>query len=356
MRRQAVYVASQSRLAGKSTLIISLAQLALEKGLRVGYFKPISGFCVPNPRGELVDEDAETMREILGLKTSLELCPFKICGGSFLEYFWSEDASRFRDSILESYKEASAEKDLVLIEGAQTLSTGSFLGCQAPRLAQLFNAELILVLRYEGDFVVDEALHARDYCEHWGVKVSGIVLNRVEENRLKLARGIVKPMLEKEGLKTLGIMPEDRVLSSLSVREVYESIGGELIAGKRGLENPVETVLIGAMTPESAIQYFRRVRNELIITGGDRTDIVLAALEAGASGIILTGNMRPSVKVLPRADELKIPMIIVPQDTYTTLQMIQKIVGKIRPGDKTRIAAARKLVQENVDWEKILSF
>ena len=356
MRRQAVYVASQSRLAGKSTLIISLAQLALEKGLRVGYFKPISGFCVPNPRGELVDEDVETMREILGLRTSLELCPFKICGGSFLEYFWSEDASRFRDSILESYKEASAENDLMLIEGAQTLSTGSFLGCQAPRLAQLFNAELILVLRYEGDFVVDEALHARDYCEHWGVKVSGIVLNRVEENRLKLARGIVKPMLEKEGLKTLGIMPEDRVLSSLSVREVYESIGGELIAGKRGLENPVETVLIGAMTPESAIQYFRRVRNELIITGGDRTDIVLAALEAGASGIILTGNMRPSVKVLPRADELKIPMIIVPQDTYTTLQMIQKIVGKIRPGDKTRIAAARKLVQENVDWEKILSF
>jgi len=356
MRRQAVYVASPSRLAGKSTLIISLVQLALEKGLRVGYFKPISGFCVPNPRGELVDEDAETMREILGLKTSLELCPFKICGGSFLEYFWSEDGSRFRDSILESYKEASAENDLMLIEGAQTLSTGSFLGCQAPRLAKLFNAEFILVLRYEGDFVVDEALHARDYCEHWGVKVSGVVLNRVEENRLKLARGIVKPMLEKEGLKTLGIMPEDRVLSSLSVREVYESIGGELIAGKRGLENPVETVLIGAMTPESAIQYFRRVRNELIITGGDRTDIVLAALEAGASGIILTGNLRPSVKVLPRADELKIPMIIVPQDTYTTLQMIQKIVGKIRPGDKTRIAAARKLVQENVDWETILSF
>ncbi|MGB9718588.1 MAG: phosphotransacetylase family protein [Thermoproteota archaeon] len=356
MRRQALYVASPSRLAGKSTLIISLAQLALEKGLRVGYFKPISGFCVPNPRGELVDEDAETMREILGLKTSLELCPFKICGGSFLDYFLSKDASRLRDSILESYKDASAEKDLMLIEGAQTLSTGSFLGCQAPRLAKLFNAELIIVLRCEGDFVVDEALHARDYCEHWGVKVSGVVLNRVEENRFKIARETVKPMLEKEGLKTLGIMPEDRVLSSLTVREVYESIGGELIAGKRGLENPVETVLIGAMTPESAIQYFRRVRNELIITGGDRTDIVLAALEAGASGIILTGNLRPSVKVLPRADELKIPMIVVPQDTYTTLQMIQKIVGRIRPGDKTRIAAARKLVHENVDWEKILSF
>jgi len=354
MRRRAVYVASPSRLAGKSVLIISLAQLAMEKGMRVGYFKPVSGVCIPGSSGELVDEDAETMRQILGLKPGVEVCPFRVCGGSFLDYFRGEDASRLRGRILESYGEASADRDLMLIEGAQTLSTGSFLGCQAPRLASMFNAQLLLVLKYESDFMVDEALQARDYCEHWGARVSGLVLNRVEESRTRVVEEIVKPMLEKEGLRVLGVLPEDRVLSSLIVREIYESIGGELIAGRKGLDNPVETVLIGAMTPESAIQYFRRVRNELIITGGDRTDIVLAALEAGASAIILTGNLRPSVKVLPRADELKIPMIAVPQDTYTTLQLVQRIVGKIRPGDKERIATAKRLVQENVDWEKIL--
>ncbi len=354
MRSQAIYVASTGRLMGKSILIVSLSQLAMEKGMRVGYFKPISVGCIPNPRGELVDEDSETMKKILDLETGIEVCPLKLCGGSFLKHYGSKDASRLRESILESYRKASAGRELMLIEGPHMLSAGSFLNCQVPRLVSLFSAELILILRYEDDFVVDKLLHARDYCERWGAKVSGVVLNRVETDKARIANEVVKPMLEKEGLKVLGVLPEDRVLSSLIVKEVYESIGGELIAGKRGLENPVETVLVGAMTPESAIQYFRRVTNELIITGGDRTDIVLAALEAGASAVILTGNLRPSVKVLPKADELRIPMIVVPQDTYTTLQQIQKIVGRIRPQDTTRIKAAKKLVQENVDWSTIL--
>lgn len=354
MRERAVYVASLEELGGKSTLAISLAQLAMEEGMRVGYFKPISVDCVPSPRGELMDEDAETMKTILGLEAGTEVCPLKLSGELFLEHYRNKDPSRLKESILKSYRVASAGKSLMLIEGPHTLSTGSFLGCQVPRLAPLLNAELFLVLRYKNDLVVDEALHARDYCEHWKTPVSGVILNRVELDKVRNAREVVKPMLEKEDLKVLGVLPEDRVLSSLTVREVYEAIGGELIAGKGGFDNPVETVLVGAMTPESAIKYFRRIRNELIVTGGDRTDIVLAALEAGASAVILTGNLRPSVKVLPRADELRVPMIVVPQDTYTILQQIQKIVGKVKPQDKTRIAAAKRLVRENADWKAIL--
>jgi len=117
----------------------------------------------------------------------------------------------------------------------------------------------------------------------------------------------------------------------------------------------VEAVLIGAMTPESATRYFRKARNELVITGGDRTDIVFAALEAGASALILTGNLYPSVKIFPRADDLSVPIILVPYDTYTTLQQVQRIVGRIKPRDKRRIGRAEKLVRENVDWRQILS-
>ncbi len=68
----------------------------------------------------------------------------------------------------------------------------------------------------------------------------------------------------------------------------------------------------------------------------------------------LTGNLYPSVKIFPRADDLSIPVILVPYDTYTTLQQIQKVVGRIKPKDKKRIITARKLVKENVDWAKII--
>jgi BioD-like phosphotransacetylase family protein len=120
------------------------------------------------------------------------------------------------------------------------------------------------------------------------------------------------------------------------------------------MDNVVQAVLVGAMTPESALRYFRKAKNELIITGGDRTDIIFAALEVGASSLILTGNLYPSVKIFPRADDLSVPIILVPYDTYTTLQQIQRIVGKIKPGDKKRINRAQKLIKENIDWKEIM--
>jgi len=77
-------------------------------------------------------------------------------------------------------------------------------------------------------------------------------------------------------------------------------------------------------------------------------------LETGLAALILTGNLYPSVKILPRADDLKVPVILVPYDIYTTLQMVQGIVGKIKPRDKNRIEIAKKLFEENVDWKRIL--
>ncbi|RLI02619.1 hypothetical protein DRO38_03705, partial [Candidatus Bathyarchaeota archaeon] len=73
-----------------------------------------------------------------------------------------------------------------------------------------------------------------------------------------------------------------------------------------------------------------------------------------ARAIILTGNLYPSVKIFPRADDLAVPLILVPYDTYTTLRMVQDIVGKIRPNDQRRIDRAKKLITENTEWKQML--
>jgi BioD-like phosphotransacetylase family protein len=165
---------------------------------------------------------------------------------------------------------------------------------------------------------------------------------------------VIKPFIEKHGIKVLGLIPEDKNLSAPTAREICDFIGGRVLAGKDGLDKMIEAILIGAMTPDSAAKYFRRVTNELVITGGDRTDIILTALETDVSAIVLTGNLHPSAKVLPKADELKVPLILVPYDTYTTLQYIQKIIGKIKPRDSRRISTAVNLVREHVDWRQLI--
>jgi len=83
-------------------------------------------------------------------------------------------------------------------------------------------------------------------------------------------------------------------------------------------------------------------------------DIQLAALQTDTSALILTGNIYPDVRVLARAEELKVPVLLVPFDTYTTIKSIATLTGRIKPTDTKKIELARKQVEEHVDWTEIL--
>jgi len=353
---QSIYIISTKKMAGKSVIALSLALKAKEMGKNVGYFKPIGFGSTMSVEGKIIDEDVKSMREILGLKEEIRLlCPIILEKDEFLDEFVDVDSQKYVRMVMESYKTVSRDKDIMLIEGAGTLSTGSFLNLSASKLAADFSSKILLVAQFEDDSVVDEIIQTRDYLAGCGIQLFGVLLNRIPDNRLPRVNCIIKPYLEKHQVRVLGVIPEDVVLSSLTVREIYESVGGKVLAGEDGMDKIVQTFLVGAMTMESAIKYFRKASNKIVITGGDRTDLILAALETRSSAVILTGNLYPSVKILPRADELAIPIILVPYDTFTTLQLAQRIIGKIKPGDKRRIEIAKRLIEENVKWDDILN-
>ena len=355
MNKKAIYIASTKELAGKSLVTVALASIAKDLGQNVGYFKPVGVESATDEKGEPLDEDAETMRTILNMKDEASsVCPLVIRKEAFIEQFTDVEASEVANKLEMAYRTVSRGKELILIEGPPALSVGAFLGCPVPKLAVDFDAKILLVERFEDDLVVDDVLQAQDYCTKWKAELYGVVLNQVPSAKMLKAKNVVKPAIEKNGIKVIGIIPEDKAINALTINEIYSAIGGTVLAGKDGMEKTVSTILIGAMTPESAVRYFQKAKNELVITGGDRTDIIFAALEAGVSALVLTGNLHPSVKIFPRADELKVPMILVPFDTYTTLQLIQKIVGHIKPSDNVRINRAKKLIKENMDWKQIL--
>jgi len=355
MVKEAIYIASTEENSGKSIIAIPLASIAKELNISVGYFKPISlSPSLVLGKGH-VDEDVEVMKSTLKLEyDSSLLCPLSLKRDNFLEEFTEANIKLYANKIVESYRRVSENRDIMLIEGSRSLSVGSFLGCSVPKLAKDFNAKILLVVKFKGDSIVDEIMQAQDYCIRWGTKIFGVVLNRIPQDRIKRAEQIIKPFIEKHEIKVLGLIPENKSLSAPTVREICDFIGGRILAGKDGLDRTIEAVLIGAMTPESATKYFHRTVNELVITGGDRTDIILTALETGVSAIVLTGNLYPSVKVFPKADQLNVPLILVPYDTYTTLQHVQKIIGRIKPKDSRRISIATNLIKEHVDWKHIL--
>lgn len=355
MIKKAIYIASAEEASGKSVIAISLASIASEFGKKVGYFKPIALESSLTPGREGIDEDVEVMKKILNLTLKYDsLCPITLKRNNFIKDFLEVNASQIIKSLSKCFEEASRSMDIMLIEGPRTLSIGSFLGCPVPKLAKHFNAKILLVLRFRDDFIVDEILEIQEYCARWNVEILGVILNRIPEGSMYRVENLIKPFIEKYGLKVFGVIPEEKSLSALTAREICEFLGGRVLAGENGLDNLVEEVLIGAMSPESAAKYFRRAINEMVITGGDRTDMILTALETGVAAIILTGNLYPNAKVFSRADQLRVPLILVPYDTYTTLLHVQKIIGRIKPGDYRRIESAINLVKKHVDWKQIL--
>ena len=112
----------------------------------------------------------------------------------------------------------------------------------------------------------------------------------------------------------------------------------------------VEHMLVGAMSVESALSYFRRKPNKAVITGGDRADIQLAALETSTRCLILTGNIYPSPAVINRAEELCVPVLLTRLDTLATIEIIENFFGKSRFQQPQKVERFSELMGEHFDF------
>ena len=112
--------------------------------------------------------------------------------------------------------------------------------------------------------------------------------------------------------------------------ELAEGLHAEILCSAEHVGNLVENMMVGAMSAEAALMHFRRKPNKAVITGGDRADIQLAALETSTRCLILTGNLYPSPTVLNRADELGVPVLLADMDTLAAIEVVESYMGRSR--------------------------
>jgi BioD-like phosphotransacetylase family protein len=110
------------------------------------------------------------------------------------------------------------------------------------------------------------------------------------------------------------------------------------------------------MSPEAALRWFRRAVNAAIVTGGDRTDLIMQALETKPSAIILTGNLYPSMGVLIKAKETGTPILLVPYDTFTTIEKLKEMQGIVTADSlKTRDKDLITIIEKEIKWKELLT-
>jgi hypothetical protein len=242
--------------------------------------------------------------------------------------------------------------DVVILEGPGTLSDGLMFNLSLAQMAETVDAVVLLVARFHSMLLLDGLLAAQ---QQLGDRLIGVVINDVPGNRLEHVDQQLRAFLEQQELAVFGVLPSSQILRSVSVAELAQQLRAEILCRGDRLDLMVESLTIGAMNVNSALRYFQQGHNMAVVTGGDRTDLQLAALETSTQCLILTGHIPPSNVILSRAEDLEIPILSVDLDTLTTVEIIDRAFGQVRLHEPVKVACVREMAATYLDCDRLLT-
>lgn len=346
----AILVVSSERYSGKSSLVVGLALELRDRGFSIGYMKPVGAYPIKIDN-QKVDEDAFFVREALGLKGELsQISPYFLTWDTLTRYMRKRPTNA-QAKVLAAYEGLAKGKDLMLLEGAQNFLHGRILNLSAMEVAQLLDAKVLLLDTFNEELTVDRILSAKDY---FGPMFLGAVLNWVPGRRVEFTRNLLTRFMKQQGINVYGSIPQDRLLRSITVNDLAHSLNGQIICAQDKGDELIESMMVGAMGQDQALRLFRKQANKVVVTGGDRSDIQLAALETPTKSLILTGGHRPSPLVLGQAEEIGVPIIMVDYDTATTVEMVESAIGHQKVHSPKKIERIRGFIREGLDLDLLL--
>jgi uncharacterized protein len=334
-------IASMRKSAGKTSVIVGLAKAL---GKRVGYLKPFGDRLLYRKK-RLWDYDAALMTNIFGLTDNPEDLSI---GFDHAKLRYMYDARGMRERLLESVSRVEHGKEILFIEGGRDFSYGVSVYLDVLALAQYLQAPVIFVASSDEGTILDDIFFVRKQIEREHVELCGVIINKIPA--VEDFKGAHLGEITALGIKVLGVIPHRAELTTLEIGHLAENLFAKVIAGEGGLRRVVKQIFIGAMSAQAAMRHpgFAQ-ENKLIITSGDRSDMILAALESNTSGVVLTNNIVPPANIISLASERNIPLLLVPYDTYETAKRIEAIEPLLTKDATDKIALLEQLVREHID-------
>jgi BioD-like phosphotransacetylase family protein len=359
-----IFIAATKQNDGKTTVSLGLICNLRERFKNVAFIKPI-GQRYLEEGGVKVDEDSVLIEKVAsacqircGLK---DMSPIAVEKGFTERYIISPDRKSITLKIKEAFKRVSKEQDLVVIEGTGHAGVGSVFDHSNACVAKLLGSKVIIVSSGGIGRPIDEVALNKALFEKERVKVLGVIINKVLPAKFDKINRLVRKGLTRIGVNVLGVIPYNPLLSYPTIEQILEENDFQLLCGKDILENYASHVVVGAMRPHDAVKYI--VDNSLLITPGDREDMIMTALgcyreidknKLKVSGIILTGGIIPVQSIMNLLNKSGIPVLLAKTDTYTVASRIHDLTIKIRPKDTAKISTVIKLIKDNIDLGAIL--
>ncbi len=358
-----IFVAATRMNEGKTTTCLGLYAALQSLYPRVGFIKPVGQRFI-EVEGHQVDEDSVLLDTIYQVRVPIESMSPVAVDSTFTRRFINNPGqmhAELVDKICRGFDRVSWEKDFTLIEGTGHAGVGSVFDLSNARVAKLLDAKVILVSQGGIGRPIDELALNKALFDKEGVQVIGAILNKVDPEKIPQIVDYAGRGLGRLGVPLLGVLPVQKVLSAPNLLQVVEEIGGRwLNARATGASERILRVIVGAMTAKGIVDYLQP--GVLIITPGDRDDIILAAITSASisgkkniAGIILTNDILPHPKLLELLSQTNIPVIAAKEESYTLTSKINGMTVKTQPQDVDKIPVIKRLVLDNVDLKKLLA-
>jgi phosphate acetyltransferase len=329
---------------GLNSVSLGLLRALQQAGLKVGFFKPIAQ---PFPVDQGQERSCLLVERTLGLGSpepvALEQAERQLASG---------EIDLLLEDVVSRYQQAAAGKDVVIVEGMVPTRGADYASRLNPLLAKSLDAEVILIAAQGSDDLQQLAERIEISAQLFGgakdPKVLGAILNKIASDdgapafveRLKQQL----PLLGSADFQLLGAVPFAAELNALRTRDVAEALGAQLLSAGEAEQRRVGKIILAARTVPNMAHLLQP--GVLVVTPGDRDDIILAASLASLNGVklaglLLTGDFAPDQRILDlckAALDGGLPLLRVTTGSYDTATNLFAL-NKETPADDTERAS-----------------
>ena len=354
---KAIYIATSEESSGKSIITLGLMSMLIGRTAKVGYFRPV----IEDFEEGKMDNHIETVINHFGLDIQYQDA-YAITKSKLIKKKNKGKIGEVIDLIIEKYKRLEERFDFVLVEGTSFMGEGTVIELDLNVLiAKNLGIPTIIVGTGEGktlDEFVDSLYLAYDSFKMKEVEVLAVIANKVQPENLELVTERLKSSLP-EGVMVNSI-PVIKSLNNPTIQEIVKELNAKVLFGAAFLNNQIGSFSVGAMQLRNYLLNLKE--NGLVITPGDRADIILGALQANESanypaisGIVLTGNIVPEDSILKLIEGLStiVPIISVEGGTYNITNKIGSIKPKIYANNKQKILTSINTFENYVDLDNL---
>jgi phosphate acetyltransferase len=359
----AIYLTTTEPYSGKSMIALGLVNLLAAKTEKIAYFKPVIG-----SKGVDRDPRLNMISGYFNLHIPYQDM-FVFTRNEVMQHINSGNEAYFIDTIIERFKRLQEQNDFIVVEGTDFM--GSFSNVEFDgniTIAKNLGIPAAIITKGDGKSVqeiVDLAVSTTRSFMNEGVQVLTFIVNKIDSDKIEDTRAELIKALPNEVIVTC--IPPNKDLDSPTMKEIFQSVGGKILFGEHLLSNQVDRSIVGAMQLHNCLAQLSK--NTLIVTPGDRGDIILGALQANLSknyqkisGMVLTGGLIPDQTILNLIEGLDtvVPIIHVNTGTFKTVTHVANTQSRITADSKEKISLAISMFDKYVDVKtletKIINF